>query len=64
MRAFTLMQTFTFRELDAIRGALLDDITRRYQPIDTESMEETHHEKVPCNVYALAPLYIRATNKE
>lgn len=34
-------QAFTFQDLDAIRGALLDDIARRNLPIDTEPMKET-----------------------
>lgn len=33
-------QALTFRELDAIRGALLDDIARTDLPIDTEPMKE------------------------
>lgn len=33
-------QAFTFKELDAIRGALLDDIARTDLPIDTEPMKE------------------------
>lgn len=34
-------QVLTFRELDAIRGALLDDMARTDLPIDTEPMKET-----------------------
>ncbi len=33
-------QALTFRELDVIRGALLDDIARTDLPIDTEPMKE------------------------
>lgn len=33
-------QAFTFEELDAIRGALLDDMARTDLPIDTEPMKE------------------------
>lgn len=33
-------QAFTFKELDAIRGALLDDMARTDLPIDTEPMKE------------------------
>ena len=33
-------QAFTFKELDAIRGALLDDVARTDLPIDTEPMKE------------------------
>lgn len=33
-------QALTFRELDAIRGALLDDMARTDLPIDTEPMKE------------------------
>lgn len=33
-------QVLTFRELDAIRGALLDDIARTDLPIDTKPMKE------------------------
>ncbi|WP_311436472.1 hypothetical protein [Fannyhessea vaginae] len=33
-------QVITFKELDAIRGALLDDIARTDLPIDTEPMKE------------------------
>lgn len=33
-------QAFTFMEMDAIRGALLDDIARTDLPIDTEPMKE------------------------
>lgn len=33
-------QAFTFEELDAIRGALLDDIARTDLPTDTEPMKE------------------------
>ena len=33
-------QVLTFRELDAIRGALLDDMARTDLPIDTEPMKE------------------------
>ena len=36
----TIAQALTFRELDAIRGALLDDIARTDLPIDTEPMKE------------------------
>ena len=35
-----IAQVITFKELDAIRGALLDDIARTDLPIDTESMKE------------------------
>lgn len=68
-------QVLTFRELDAIRGALLDDMARTDLPIDTEPMKEalkkvdrvidkTEYSKKPCNAYALVPLYIRSNNKE
>lgn len=68
-------QAFTFKELDAIRGALLDDMARTDLPIDTEPMKEalkkvdrvidgTHDRQKPCNAYALVPLYIRSNNKE
>ena len=33
-------QAFTFMEMDAIRGALLDDIARTDLPIDTKPMKE------------------------
>lgn len=33
-------QAFTFGELDAVRGALLDDMARTDLPIDTEPMKE------------------------
>lgn len=33
-------QAFTFMEMDAIRGALLDDIARTDLPIDTKAMKE------------------------
>lgn len=35
-----IAQALTFRELDAIRGALLDDMARTDLPIDTEPMKE------------------------
>lgn len=66
MRAFTLMQTFTFRELDAIRGALLDDMARTDLPIDTEPMKtallkidgvmDAYCKPPHYNVFALLPL--------
>lgn len=34
-------QAFTFMEMDAIRGALLDDIARTDLPTDTEPMKES-----------------------
>lgn len=70
------MQALTSEELDAVRIALsiilqheeqlpiaIEPIETAFEKID-RAIDETHHEKVPCNVYALAPLYIRATNKE
>ena len=33
-------QAFTFMEMDAIRGALLDDIARTDLPTDTKPMKE------------------------
>lgn len=70
------MQALTSEELDAVRIALSIILQHKEQlplepePIETafekidRAIDETRHEKVPCNAYALAPLYIRATNKE
>lgn len=70
-----IAQALTFKDIAAIRGALLDDMARTDLPIDTEPMKEalkkvdrvidkTEYSKKPCNVYALVPLYIRSNNKE
>lgn len=36
----TIAQALTFKDIAAIRGALLDDIARTDLPIDTEPMKE------------------------